>query len=247
MAPFQWAFSVLIVLSLVSSTSAQNVSGYGSIPDPFLFLLREPAVHADLGLTAPQRQRLVEFNESVDGILLASRNEPPQKGQQKIAEVRESTVERVSRLLSAAQQERLRQITYRMRGLSFVLSPLVAQRLALTEQQAQEIRTAVQVAAEQVKAVSTETYQGEKAHQQAQQAALAARQKEHDTILAVLSDDQRQQLASLVGRRFHPDRLGRVTFKAPELTGGSEWVNSRPLNLQDLRGKVVALHFWAYG
>ena len=33
---------------------------------------------------------------------------------------------------------------------------------------------------------------------------------------------------------------------APDLTGGP-WINSRPLALADLRGRVVLVEFWTYG
>ena len=38
-------------------------------------------------------------------------------------------------------------------------------------------------------------------------------------------------------------RLGRP---APEITGGP-WINSEPLSLQKLRGRVVFVEFWTYG
>jgi thiol-disulfide isomerase/thioredoxin len=34
---------------------------------------------------------------------------------------------------------------------------------------------------------------------------------------------------------------------APELTGLTEWINSEPLTLAGLRGKVVLVHFWTFG
>ena len=34
---------------------------------------------------------------------------------------------------------------------------------------------------------------------------------------------------------------------APELTGITHWLNSRPLTLASLRGKVVLVDFWTYG
>jgi hypothetical protein len=38
-------------------------------------------------------------------------------------------------------------------------------------------------------------------------------------------------------------RLGQA---APEITGGP-WINSMPLALQGLRGRVVLVEFWTYG
>jgi hypothetical protein len=34
---------------------------------------------------------------------------------------------------------------------------------------------------------------------------------------------------------------------APELRGIEKWINSKPLSLKQLRGKVVILHFWTFG
>jgi hypothetical protein len=33
---------------------------------------------------------------------------------------------------------------------------------------------------------------------------------------------------------------------APELAGGA-WINSEPLSMQKLRGRVVLIDFWTYG
>jgi hypothetical protein len=35
--------------------------------------------------------------------------------------------------------------------------------------------------------------------------------------------------------------------RAPEFPADLEWINSRPLSLADLRGKLVILDFWTYG
>lgn len=35
-------------------------------------------------------------------------------------------------------------------------------------------------------------------------------------------------------------------YDAPDFVGGQEWLNSKPLTLADLRGKVVLVDFWTY-
>ena len=42
------------------------------------------------------------------------------------------------------------------------------------------------------------------------------------------------------------DRLAGVGHPAPEITGGP-WINSEPLSLATLRGRVVIVEFWTYG
>jgi hypothetical protein len=34
---------------------------------------------------------------------------------------------------------------------------------------------------------------------------------------------------------------------APEFGKATEWINSKPLKLADLKGKVVVVHFFAFG
>jgi hypothetical protein len=38
-----------------------------------------------------------------------------------------------------------------------------------------------------------------------------------------------------------------MNLPAPEFEKADEWINSKPLQLKDLRGQVVALHFWTFG
>jgi thiol-disulfide isomerase/thioredoxin len=57
-------------------------------------------------------------------------------------------------------------------------------------------------------------------------------------ILAVL-------LSAGVAWAQHPDDVF-VGQKAPELKEGDAWLNSPPLKLEQLRGKVVLIDFWAW-
>jgi hypothetical protein len=53
-------------------------------------------------------------------------------------------------------------------------------------------------------------------------------------------------MATAPGPSESADRLVRVGQAAPEITGGP-WINSAPLSLAGLRGRVVLVEFWTYG
>ena len=42
-------------------------------------------------------------------------------------------------------------------------------------------------------------------------------------------------------------RVAEATKTAPEFSGLKNWMNSAPLRMADLRGKVVLVNFWTYG
>ncbi|HEY7037305.1 MAG TPA: hypothetical protein VID28_00570 [Methylomirabilota bacterium] len=50
----------------------------------------------------------------------------------------------------------------------------------------------------------------------------------------------------LTGRGGTADRPVAAGQPAPEITGGP-WINSPPLSLAELRGRVVLVEFWTYG
>lgn len=237
----------LCALTPTTSSFAQNVSGYGSIPEPLLFLLREPAVLDDLELSETQRMRLQELNQSFDGDLLASRNMSVEDAQAQVSKVLTATRDHVSQMLSRTQQTRIKQIKYQLRGISCVQLPEVAERLRLSDGQKSDIDKIIQDTQKIVKENTSSTFQGPDAYEKAQDAITGARKKEQMQILRLLNQQQKQRLFALLGKSFDASRLGKTSFKAPEFAVGDKWINSEPLQLKNLRGKVVALHFYAFG
>ena len=48
--------------------------------------------------------------------------------------------------------------------------------------------------------------------------------------------------AAQVDKQFAQDKI-----KAPELREVTEWINSKPLTMEKLKGKVVVVHFLTFG
>lgn len=53
--------------------------------------------------------------------------------------------------------------------------------------------------------------------------------------------------ATLAGEARAQFLKSRDTAPAPEFRGVTQWVNSEPLTMKQLRGKVVLVHFWTHG
>jgi len=71
---------------------------------------------------------------------------------------------------------------------------------------------------------------------------------ERDAINAILTNDQKMKLGALFARDFDVSKLGNTAFKTPELIGDSTtWLNASPPPADQLRGRVVVVHFFAFG
>ena len=60
------------------------------------------------------------------------------------------------------------------------------------------------------------------------------------------SADAQQELSRLTGATAHESSSLDDFGPAPEVTGLSDWINSEPLTLDGLHGKVVVVDFWTY-
>jgi hypothetical protein len=237
-----------LLLSRAAATCfGQNVSGYDTIANPYLLLLREPAVLDDLELSLEQRRQLRQLNDEIDGPMLALRNQPKAKAKDKWSELFQRTQKAAGEILSADQRQRLDQIMLRVRGVKLVLTPKVAGRLKLSDEQKSKIQQAVDAAAKELADLRQQFQNAGDQRPRIEQQAQAVREREQTQVWAQLTEEQKPALSALIGRRFDTDLLGRVSFKAPDFARSDGWINSKPLRLANLRGKVVVLHFWAFG
>lgn len=219
---------------------------YATVPDAFLFLLREPAVWDDLQLSSQQRQALSGLNDRLDGPLLALRTWPADKANQKLSEIVAESQRETDGIFSPGQQQRLSQIKLRVRGVQCLQLDSVAEKLHLSQDQRRNIDKIVADTRQAIDKLSEQAQDGGN-RESSEREHRRLRQKEQKEILAQLSSRQMPQLTALLGPTFDTSRLSRVAFKTPELIDADGWINAQPLRIADLRGEVIALHFWTFG
>jgi len=230
-----------------AAAQGPNVRGYATIPDPLLLLLREPAVHQELRLTDAQRSQLLTWNAQCDPTLLAARGWDQERSAAEVQKILVASRQRLEASLTADQRTRLDQLASRVRGISCVLAPTAVQRLQLSDAQREACAAAVAEADAGLAELRERMNGGELDSREAESASRALQEKQQRTILETLTEDQRRRFAELIGPVFDLGRLGRVSFKAPSVAAEGPWINSAPLDAEALRGKVVAVHFWAFG
>lgn len=229
-------------------SAQQNPNGVlplSTVDQPFLFLIRDPVVHRELKLTPQQQKSIDALNDRLDAGMWSRRNKPLEVAEKTVARITRETQQQLRDLLQPEQLVRLGQIEYWVLGLKSLGRQDIAAKLELDATQVTEIRRVLKAAQQEVQSLQKQLQDGGDA------AALNERfrevQKEQQTkIVAILEEPQKQRWIAMLGARPDLSKLGRIKFKAPELASGSGWVNSVPLTLDKLKGKVVALHFYAF-
>lgn len=230
------------------AAAADDAASSNVAPDlnqTLLIVIREGAVQRALKLQPRQVQSIDEVLAEVDPPLWALRDEAPAQGAEKAAQLRAAFAGRLAAILKPEQKERLDQIVLQTLSLGALAAPQVGERIGLSADQQERIRRifaeAQRAAAE---AQSTVAKQGVKAGEAAARKSLADGRRK---VLAALSDQQRERFIGLLGEPFETSKIRQAAARAPELKEIDGWINSPPLAVEQLRGKVVALHFWAFG
>lgn len=238
------------VLAFVPAAQGQS-NPDGQLPvfqyaEPYLILLRDPTVHKELDLTPEQERAVQTLNEAQDGPLLATRNQSAEQGLKTAQDLISRSREQIKTILDSDQQKRLNEIELWVQGLRSLLRKDVIEKLGLTDQQQKQIQDAISNYQKEFQSLREKAQAGEPLAplEKKNTELLTAAQK---SVQKILKPDQRSKWGVLLGKPLDPMKLGTVKFKAPELVGQGPWVNSRPLTLENLRGKVVALHFWTFG
>lgn len=214
--------------------------------DPLWILPHEPAVIAELKLTAAERKALQKLTDDLDLRVFPLRNKPRDVMLPGLTKVFEDLQAGLKSVLSAQQYQRLNEIYMRRLGTSALLRDDVAAKMKYSDSQKKDIEKIITETQTAVSAIEKEASEGQP-REPLEKKFIALKTDEQKRILKLLRPNQQLVWRELVGANFEMATLGRAVFKAPELVNTDDWINSTPLKLQELRGKVVVVHFYACG
>ena len=250
-SPVRSAIAVVAILSAAlqgAATAATNgelsTLRMVPIPHPITSLLRSGRIHRELRLPPEAVAHIEELTNEVDLPLWRLRDLPPEQRNEQAEQLIGQLKRRLSEFLSVQQAERLNQIVWQAQSVEAILEPEVASRLNLSAEQIgnitkllntaymkiSELRMNSQIRSESVRAAYIQNVRGEV----------------NRNIVAVLNSFQQNAFAMLMGRAINFSQVRSVACKAPEIETET-WLNSSPVKLSELKGKVKVVYFYAFG
>lgn len=208
------------------------------LASPLVSLVRDPGVQQELAVTDAQRPRIETATSKVDLPLFLLRDVPPSQGADKYHQLVGQLEADLRQILQPDQYQRLSELVIRAQGFPALIQPKNAQELQLEPQQTQKIQAVLE-------GTQRDLQQAMAAGKNHELAAINERARKR--IEETLTSGQRQRLAKLVGQPFDLSKVRQVACAAPELKKIERWHNTGALSMEQLKGKVVALHFYAFG
>ncbi len=242
--------AVLTLASLAVFAQEENASTKKAAPtpavsNPLLFLLRDPGVQAELKMKDDQRQAIRSLLDEIDGPLWAIRDTGADQGGEVLQQLTAKVSDRLPAILTAPQRRRLDQLVLQGQGPEALVLPAVAGKVGLDSEQKEQV---AKIAGEARTAITALQRKLDANNQKEVQKEIARlREERTKALLDLLTEPQRRQWDELLGKPFDLSKVGSGAIKAPELKEADAWINSEPLTLEKLRGKVVVVHFWTFG
>lgn len=215
--------------------------------DPLWNLIHEPAVEREFRLSPATSREFQKVLAGVDARFFLLRNRPPEQAATGVTEILTELTETLEELLSEAQFRRLREIQARQQGTTALLRPGLSSLMDYTQPQKDKLEQVISKTLTKTKELEKRAANGEPREPLEKQYAVL-KQDEFKAVTGILNPSQKSIWQKALGRDFDFTKLGHAKFKAPELVDSGEWLNRQnPLTLHALAGKVVVLHFYAFG
>lgn len=237
-------FSFAVILACATATAADSSP---QLPPVLLQMIRDSSIHDELQLTDAQRDQIVETLRTVDGRWFRSRILAADKQLQEVTALSGQLRSKLDVLLDDRQATRLGQLECQALGTRMVLREEVADSLGLKASQRQALREVFLKTDQRASEIQKKLQAGETTAVAGNNELDGLKSKERQSVAGMLTQAQKSKLGSLTGSPFDFGTVRRMYPLAPELTiEGVTWIQGGPLRLEELRGKVVAVHFYAF-
>ncbi len=252
MKPFLLALSLAFAALTIGISARESVAdsaGFGKhdalVPHYLLGLVHAPEVHEELGLSPDQVSGLETLFAEIDAKWFPSRILAADQQRAIIWELEDRVRGWFAENTTPKQQERLNQLEYYAQGNRILLREDVGKRVGLASSQQQRIAD-LALATQTVEQKLAQTKYGDESIASLQSDFNKKSQEERAGITKIVSAEQGTKIRKLIGDPFDASKLGRIYAMAPEFASIEPWINSSPLSISDLRGKVVLVHFYAF-
>ncbi len=228
-------------------TAALGAEPAMELPPVLLQMSRNQAVWDEWQLSSDQITRLEALLRPLDAQWWPARIQPAEQRAALTAQLTAQLRQSLRQLLDDDQWNRVQQLERQALGTRMVFLDEVATAMQLSDQQLDAFRT---VAAATDQAVLELNKQRPSSKQVAdlEQQMQAIQDKERQEIVEQLSTAQQAKIGPLTGQAFDFSKVNRTHPHAPDLRlDHSAWLQ-HPLSgkLDDLKGKVVVVHFYAF-
>ncbi len=215
------------------------------VPQRLLPLLHAPEIHQELHLTREQVTSLEVVFSEIDGEWFRARNLPAKKAMEQIEVLEQKAREWSKDNLDVKQRTRLEQLERQAQGSRVILRRDVSKELRVDEAQQPQFAKLAATTDVALSQLQNATMRGE-ATSELQKRAESAKQAENDLWMRLVQGDTKVRLQRMLGKPLDTSGLKRIYPMAPEFVAVDDWINSEPVTLKELRGKVVLVHFYAF-
>ncbi len=238
---------VALMVASFAGTLVANPLLAQSSPPVLLQMIRDDAIHDELNLTADQRDSILRALPAIDGRWFRARN---LKSDEQGAEIDKLTAEmkqQLGTIIDSPRLARLEQLERQALGTRMFGRDDVATRLQLSDAQRKVFMDTFVTTDNKSAEIQKQLRSSEIDGREAQRKIDGLKNKERQAIVNQLTNDQKSKLSSLTGSPFNFASVKRMYPLAPELSSeGVTWIQGGPLKLSELRGKVVAVHYYAF-
>ncbi len=215
------------------------------IPHPMTSLLRSELIQKELELSPAQLENIDKIISQYEQPLWRLRDLPVRQRNEKAAPLILQLREKLSQALSEKQFGRFGQLVLQARGVDAILEPQVMDALNLSPVHTQRIRQILNESRHRLTSLQSQIGNVSEARRRARLARLRAQASR--SVSGYLNDRQQQAFTKLYGSNFNElSNVPNIACRAPEIEVDT-WLNSQPVKLSELKGKVTVVHFYAFG